>query len=170
MAELYIDRRRQTDTWAHPVDESAAAVDGRFTVPLTRWLEQRAALVGINHALGVRLEVTDDPLLLEHDLHRVRLIVVHVPAFTDGRVFSLLSVLRERLGYRGELRVSGDILPDQIAFLERCGANAFELTGPVDVCVFADRYSRYYQESDAHTTQDNHIRRARRASSDLGAT
>jgi uncharacterized protein (DUF934 family) len=35
-------------------------------------------------------------------------------------------VLRERYGFKGELRASGDVLREQAQFLLRCGFDAFE--------------------------------------------
>ena len=52
------------------------------------------------------------------------LIVIHVPAFTDGRGFSFAQTLRQ-LGYNGEIRMAGKFGRDQIAYLLRAGADSF---------------------------------------------
>ena len=57
--------------------------------------------------------------LLQQDL-----IVIHVPAFTDGRGFSFAQTLRQ-LGYQGEIRMAGKFGRDQIAYLLRAGADSF---------------------------------------------
>lgn len=54
------------------------------------------------------------------------LIVIHVPAFTDGRGFSYAHTLRQ-LGYQGEIRMAGAFGRDQIAYLLRSGADSFLL-------------------------------------------
>ena len=54
------------------------------------------------------------------------LIVIHVPAFTDGRGFSYAHTLRQ-LGYQGEIRVAGKFGRDQIAYLLRAGVDSFVL-------------------------------------------
>jgi uncharacterized protein (DUF934 family) len=58
--------------------------------------------------------------------------------------------LRERYGYRCELRATGDVLRDQFQFLVRAGFDAFEVKKPADARVFAEsaaRYSVFYQSS-----------------------
>ena len=57
--------------------------------------------------------------LLQQDL-----IVIHVPAFTDGRGFSFAQTLRQ-IGYDGEIRLAGKFGRDQIAYLLRAGADSF---------------------------------------------
>ena len=52
------------------------------------------------------------------------LIVIHVPAFTDGRGFSFAQTLRQ-IGYDGEIRMAGKFGRDQIAYLLRAGADSF---------------------------------------------
>ena len=52
------------------------------------------------------------------------LIVIHVPAFTDGRGFSFAQTLRQ-IGYEGEIRMAGKFGRDQIAYLLRAGADSF---------------------------------------------
>ncbi len=53
------------------------------------------------------------------------LIAVDFPKFTDGRGYSIAYNLRKRLGYTGELRAIGDVLRDQLFYMQRVGFNAF---------------------------------------------
>lgn len=55
------------------------------------------------------------------------LIAIVVPKFTDGRHYSLARLLRERFGFGGELRAVGDVLPDQLLYMRRCGYTSFEI-------------------------------------------
>jgi uncharacterized protein (DUF934 family) len=48
-------------------------------------------------------------------------------ASTDGRHYSLARLLRERFGLAAELRAVGDVLPDQLLYMRRCGYTSFEL-------------------------------------------
>ncbi|MEM0927753.1 MAG: DUF934 domain-containing protein [Pseudomonadota bacterium] len=48
------------------------------------------------------------------------------PKFKDGRAFSQARVLRTRYGFTGEIRASGDLLPDQAAFARRVGIDTVE--------------------------------------------
>ena len=69
---------------------------------------------------------TDDVLALGDKLAGVKLIVLNFPKFTDGRAYSQARLLRGRLGYRGELRATGNVLQDQAPFMLRCGFDSFE--------------------------------------------
>jgi uncharacterized protein (DUF934 family) len=75
---------------------------------------------------SVALANTDDVLALGPDVNRFNLIMLHFPKFTDGRAYSQARLLRGRLGYRGELRATGNVLRDQLPFLLRCGFDSFE--------------------------------------------
>jgi uncharacterized protein (DUF934 family) len=54
-------------------------------------------------------------------LDGIQRIDLHFPKFTDGRAFSQAVVLRKRLGFRGDLRATGDVLIDQLVQMQRCG-------------------------------------------------
>jgi uncharacterized protein (DUF934 family) len=75
----------------------------------------------------VRLEPTDDPAAVADRLARAARVEVNFPKFGDGRGYSLARLLRERHGYRGELRAVGQVARDNLHFLERCGFDAFLL-------------------------------------------
>lgn len=65
-----------------------------------------------------------DPLLAVLD--RLQLIVIQFPSFRDGRGFTLATTLRNRYGFKGELRVAGYVLPDQLSALRQCGFTTIE--------------------------------------------
>ena len=75
----------------------------------------------------VRLEPADDPAKITAALEDAVRVEVNFPKFGDGRGFSLGRLLRERYGYKGELRAVGHITRDHLLYLERCGFDAFEL-------------------------------------------
>ena len=71
-----------------------------------------------------------------------------VPVFRDGRAYSQARLLRERHGYDGELRATGQVLRDQFVFMLRAGFDAFEVKKDADADAFAEtvkRYSVFYQ-------------------------
>ena len=83
-------------------------------------------------------------------IDRLSLIALVFPKFKDGRAYSQARLLRERYGYRGELRATGDVLRDQFQFLLRSGFDAFEVKKQADAAVFAEaaaRFSVFYQPS-----------------------
>jgi uncharacterized protein (DUF934 family) len=75
---------------------------------------------------AVSLANTDPVEDLAAHLGRLRLIVLEFPKFSDGRAYSQARLLRGRMGYRGELRATGGVLQDQVAFMLRCGFDSFE--------------------------------------------
>ena len=75
--------------------------------------------------IGVLLSPDDDVAQLEPHLENLSLIAVSFPAFSDGRAYSQASLLRDRLGFYGELRAVGDVLIDQIPLMLRCGIDSF---------------------------------------------
>ena len=84
-----------------------------------------------SNAAAVRIEPGDDARALVPHLERLRLVEVNFPVFGDGRGYSSARVLREA-GYSGELRAVGDIGIDQLAYLRRCGFDAFAPDSPLD--------------------------------------
>ena len=98
----------------------------------------------------VRLEPADDPAAVADRLDRVARIEVNFPKFGDGRGYSIARLLRERYGYKGELRAVGHITRDHLFFMESCGFNAFELREGEDaqqaLASFED-FSESYQAS-----------------------
>jgi uncharacterized protein (DUF934 family) len=124
-ADVFRDGRFEPDVWV--VLDAAAPIpaEGRAFLPFARWIAERDGLAGDSRPLGVVVKPGDDPEKLAPDLDRLAAIAVDFPAFTDGRGFSSARILREHLGYRGELRAVGNVLLDQIPLMIRCGVDAF---------------------------------------------
>jgi uncharacterized protein (DUF934 family) len=104
--------------------ETVAIPEGKMIVPLTVWQAQRAALEG-RAELGVWIASSERPEELKDDLGKFKLIAVDFPKFADGRGYSIAYNLRARLGYTGELRAIGDVLRDQLFYMQRVGFDAF---------------------------------------------
>ena len=77
--------------------------------------------------MGIRLDSDEAPEEIADDLGRFDLVALNFPNFNDGRPFSHARLLRERYGFKGEIRATGDVLQDQLFFMLRCGFDAFEL-------------------------------------------
>lgn len=117
-----------------PADEPAVSLDA--------FLDQ-------TNASAVRIEAGDDVRLLLPVLDRVRLVEVDFPRFRDGRGFSSASILREA-GYTGEIKATGDVLVDLVAFMRRCGFDSFEPDVALDsatVEASLNRYPEVYQSA-----------------------
>lgn len=100
------------------------------------------AFLDQSNATAVRIEAGEDARLLIPLLDRLALIEVDFPVFGDGRGYSAAQILREA-GYAGELRASGDVLVDQIAYMRRCGFDAFAPDASIDTKVMDEALARY---------------------------
>jgi phosphoadenosine phosphosulfate reductase len=70
------------------------------------------------------------------DLPRFPVIAVTIPKYADGRAFSIARLLRERDGYRGEIRAIGAYIIDQVPLMMRVGIDAFETADPILIAAF----------------------------------
>ncbi|HYF57662.1 MAG TPA: DUF934 domain-containing protein [Burkholderiaceae bacterium] len=121
-------------------------------VPLAQWRADADAWTRRAARIGVLLGPADDPASIAGDLGRLALVAVAFPSFVDGRGYSIARLLRERHGWRGELRAVGDVARDQLFLLARCGFDAFALRDGEDVAActaaFADFGVRYQAAAD----------------------
>jgi uncharacterized protein (DUF934 family) len=119
-------------------------------VPLSLWVEHSNALKARDGGLGVWLEAGEEIEEIAADLGNFQVIALNFPSFTDGRHSSTACLLRQRYGYKGEVRAIGDVLRDQLFALKRCGFDAFALRADMDVedalKAFSD-YTHVYQAS-----------------------
>ncbi len=123
---------------------------GDVIVPLALWTSERDTLSFRLGRIGVWLEADADPAVIAPDLARFDVIAVRIASATDGRGYTLARLLRERHGYRGELRAIGDVLRDQLYYLSRCGFDAFSLRAdqnPEQALSAFDDFSEAYQAS-----------------------
>lgn len=126
MRSVIKNRRIVEDRW-QPVADDAELPVGPVIVSLARWNRERVALLERGEPVGVRLPNTANVADLAGDLPRLAVVALEFPKFADGRAYSQARLLRERHGYRGEIRAVGDVLRDQLFFMARSGFDAFEL-------------------------------------------
>jgi uncharacterized protein (DUF934 family) len=96
----------------------------------------------------LRLEPTDDPAAVADRLGSAARVEVNFPKFGDGRGFSIARLLRERYGYKGELRAVGVVARDHLYYMENCGFDAFLLRDgedPADALAAFGDFSEAYQ-------------------------
>ncbi|MCZ4281921.1 DUF934 domain-containing protein [Kiloniella laminariae] len=125
---LIKDGLQVTDSWIFLADEDALPDTGDVVVSLARWQSEKDKLFSAGRFVGLRLESDQSPELIEQDLLQLSLIALNFPSFGDGRAYSYARILRERYGFKGELRAVGNVLFDQIQLMRRCGFDAFEVT------------------------------------------
>ena len=130
--DIIKDGSIEADTFTH-LDQDAALPKGGFSVSLTRWQSEKSALLATGQPLAVRVLPAETIEDLREDLALLSMVVIEMNPFTDGRSFTQIRALREHLGFRGEIRVLGDFLRDQMFFLHRLGANAFEFAHGTDL-------------------------------------
>ena len=119
------------------------------------------------NAAAVRLEPGDDARNLLPYLDRLQLIEVNFPVFGDGRGYSAARILREA-GYQGELRAVGEVLVDQIAFMRRCGFDAFAPEVPLDPTDAENAFQRFEQVYQPTTDQRAPIWKLRHSEKKVG--
>jgi uncharacterized protein (DUF934 family) len=62
---------------------------------------------------------------IEHDIDDFTVIAIEFDKFSDGKSYSTARVLRERFGYKGELRAIGDVPSDKLTYQHQVGFDAF---------------------------------------------
>jgi uncharacterized protein (DUF934 family) len=100
----------------------------------------------------IRLEPADDPAAIASRLPGAARVEINFPKFGDGRGFSIARLLRERYGYKGELRAVGQVARDHLYYMEQCGFDAFLLREGEDVAdalAAFDDFSERYQSTVA---------------------
>lgn len=120
------------DGWQLLEPGAAIPESGDVIIDVDRWNAERGALRGRAGQIGVvlRSEQSAEQIQALHDLP---LIAIEFPKFADGRGYTSARLLRDRFGYRGELRAVGDVLRDQLFYMARCGIDSFALKPGKDI-------------------------------------
>ena len=108
------------------LDAGSPTTTNLAVLPLADWLQRAKDGSGAHETPGVIIDADIRPAGLPA-LTGAPLIVVRLAKFTDGRAYSIARIMRETHGFSGELRVTGDVLLDQIALLQRAGFESFEI-------------------------------------------
>jgi uncharacterized protein (DUF934 family) len=144
------------DPWTSVVDAEEIPSSGAIVVSFAQWEANRAALGGRKDPLGIRLAPDQSPALIADDLPRFQLCALEFPAFRDGRAYSHARLLRERYGFEGEVRAVGDVLMEQLHFMQRAGFDAYEVDSETAVedwkTVQADMDVFYQPTADGRRT------------------
>ena len=112
--------------------ETVVVPSGKVIVPLKVWQAQRDTLQE-RAELGVWFESCERAEDLQNEVAKFAVIAVDFPKFGDGRGYSIAYHLRARFGYRGELRAIGDVLRDQMFYMQRVGFDAFAPRADKDI-------------------------------------
>lgn len=127
------DRQIVEDAWALLPPDAPIPESGDVIVSLAQWTALQSA-PGLERPgqLGVVLKSDELPEQIPA-LERLPLIAIDFPKFGDGRGYSSARLLRDRLGYKGELRAVGEVLRDQLFYMHRVGIDSFALKAGKDI-------------------------------------
>jgi uncharacterized protein (DUF934 family) len=157
------------DRFVRVLDDAPLPEGVAVLLPATRLLADARDLVLRQAPVGVIWPNDRRIAELVPYLDWISLVALVFPTFRDGRAYSQARLLRERYGFRGQLRATGQVLRDQLLFLQRAGFDAFEVTKEADAAHFAEaiqRYSVFYQPTGdgrlsalkARLSHGNHVR------------
>jgi uncharacterized protein (DUF934 family) len=135
MSNLIKNGRLVTDGWKtltltnDETPESVRLPIGPVLVPLSVWQARRTELIHReyehNWPLGVWLAAEEDAAEIARDIDDFTVIAVEFDRYSDGKSYSTARLLRERYGYKGELRAIGDVPRDRLAYQHQVGFDAF---------------------------------------------
>jgi uncharacterized protein (DUF934 family) len=135
--------RLAEDRFVRVRDEEPVPEGVPVLLPAARFLADHADLSRRDAPVGVIWPNDRRIAELAPHLDQVALVALVFPTFRDGRAYSQARILRERHGFRGELRATGDVLRDQFLFLVRAGFDAFEVKKDSDAGAFAAAFARF---------------------------
>ena len=153
---------RWRDGRAAPAEDAYTAVadedsipPGEVIVSLARFQQEGERLLGEGRRVGVRIEASEAVEDLAYDLPRISVVALAFPKFGQGQAYSSARLLRERFGYKGEVRAVGDVLREQARFMVRCGFDAFvpaDDSSSQEWTHAVTRFRHVYQRGADHAT------------------
>lgn len=142
------------DVWTKVADGESLPMSGAIIVSAARLRAEREALAARPDPAGVAISPSKEALEHLYEATDRPLIALDFPKFADGRAFSLAQLLRQRFGYKGELRAIGEVLLDELALMLRCGFDSFEIVSEPTLHALQRGWkppvSLYYQPSLVH--------------------
>jgi uncharacterized protein (DUF934 family) len=146
-----IEGRYETaeDAFANVADEDVTP-EGPVILSLARFQAEGDALISACRTVGVRVQSDEEVETLAYDLPRLAVVALVFPKYRDGRAYTSARLLRQRLGFTGELRAVGDVLREQAGFMVRCGFDSFAPTdgaSPAEWAHAAGRFRHVYQRA-----------------------
>jgi uncharacterized protein (DUF934 family) len=164
MQKLIKDGLIIDDTWTFVVKKESVAKQegdavsaelpkGNIIIPLSVWQTQKNQLQSrlANNEIAIWLDSDETADMIEENVNSFPIIGVNFPIFMDGRAFSTARLLRERYGFKGELRATGNFIRDQLCYLRRCGVNCFAFANPEinleEAINSLNDFQEYYQAS-----------------------
>jgi uncharacterized protein (DUF934 family) len=156
--------QRVDDPWTVVAEDDPIPAEGPVIVTLEQWRSKRDDLIARGSGVGVLLHSDEPPSNLEGDLAHLDVIALEFPTFRDGRAYSYARILRDNMGYEGEVRAVGDVLLEQLHYMDRVGFDTFDVKSEdaVQAWITAGKdMSVWYQPGadDRETAMDHRRRR-----------
>ncbi|MGB2002982.1 MAG: DUF934 domain-containing protein, partial [Porticoccaceae bacterium] len=136
MPQLLKDGQVIDNTWQlieANEDSQETLPNGDILVPVSMWQTNQSILENHRGAVGLWINGDEEIEGIAESIITAPVIAVNFPKFVDGRGFSVARLLRDRFGFKGELRAVGQIIRDQLFLLQRCGFNAFQFDSEIDL-------------------------------------
>lgn len=153
MPKLVKDKAIVDNDWVRVAAGEAIPETGNVLVNVADWADNAEALTA--RGAGLWLDSDQAPALIEQEVNSIPVIAINFPAFADGRGYSYAYILRNEKAYTGELRAVGDVLRDQMFYMQRVGFNAFEVREDRDSVTAVDSLADFdttYQASTDNST------------------
>ena len=160
MTDIIKDKAIVSDDWTvlrlteEQTPDAVEVPAGKTIVPLQVWLLQRETLIKRDD-ISVWFNSDEQAKDLKDDIARFSLLAVNFPKFSDGRGYSIAFNLRSRFGFTGELRAIGDVLRDQLFYMQRVGFNAFAVRADKNIhdaikglTDFSEKYQTSWDEKN----------------------
>jgi uncharacterized protein (DUF934 family) len=139
--------------WTSVADGDVLPAAGSIIVSAARWRAENEVLSARGDAVGVAIGPGKEAYEHLKEVEGRPLVALEFPKFADGRAFSLAQLLRQRYGFKGELRAVGEVLLDELALMFRCGFDSLEITNEPTLHALERGWrppvSMYYQPSIA---------------------
>ena len=160
MAQLIKHGTAAVDTWKTleiaegETPESVALPTGDVIFPFAVWQARKTEIISCHKRIGLLIQPDERVEDIAADLDYFIVIAVNFPKFVDGRGYSTASLLRQRYKYQGELRAVGDVLHDQLFYMQRVGFDSYALKDGKNVSVALEAgFSPFSDAYQASTTQ-----------------
>jgi len=153
-------------TGIQPTDYTLLADDAQpkegenIAVPVARLLNEADAFFSTAGGVGAVITTGTPFTELDAIAEKLAFAVIEFPAFGDGRGFSLAVRLRKDFGFKGEIRATGPVIPDQALFLLRAGFDTVNVAEERKAAFEAalNRFPGFYQSDFGGQTSIAHAR------------
>ncbi len=142
MAKLIDINGAIEDIWVQCAGVQSFDEYSNVTLNLVQLSSEYPSLLAAGVEIGVELKPDAMVEELLFCLTELKLVVLRFESFADGRAFSQAKLLRDRYGYSADIRAVGDVIPDQLAFMQRCGFNQFQIADDEDIDLALQAFSQ----------------------------